>query len=131
MRNGFPDIASPFLISVCAIGVRLGGSLLLLIQPVRDRLESPLCVGHHVLYIFQFLLSWVDYRVFGHDMAVVIHEDTHGTVAHWGRLGVKRRMIINKEEIQGMVYAVTGLAKDLIIVDKNQLYTKTYSKSTS
>lgn len=75
MRNDVPD--SPFLIRVCAIRVRLGSSLLLLIQPVRDGLEGSLCVGYHVLYIFQFLLSWVDDRVFGHNMAVVIHEDAH------------------------------------------------------
>lgn len=87
-----PDISSP--LSVCAIRVRLGGSFLLLIQPVRDSLEGTLCVGYHVLYAFQLLLSWVDDRVFGHDMAVVIHEDTHGAVAHWRRLWVKRHKMV-------------------------------------
>lgn len=101
MRNGVPDISSPLLIRVCGIRVRLGTSFLLLIQPVRDGLEGPLCVGHHVLYTLQFLLSWIDGRVLGHDMAVIIHEDTHGAVAHWGRLWVKRntREVLNTPHI--------------------------------
>lgn len=76
-RSDLPDIPSPLLVSVGAIRVGLRSSLFLFIKPVRDSLESSLCVRHHVLNTFQLLLSWVDSRMFGHDMTVSIHKDTH------------------------------------------------------
>lgn len=79
----------PVLVSVCAVRLRLCASFFFLIQPVRHSLKGSLCVRYHILYIFQFLLSWVDDWVFGHNVSVIIHEDTHGTMTHWRRLDEK------------------------------------------
>lgn len=75
-----------FFICVVAIRIRLGGSLLLLVQPVRDSLEGTLRVGHHVLDVLQLFLGWVDDGVLRHGVAVIIHEDAHGAMTHWWRL---------------------------------------------
>lgn len=79
-----------FFICIIAIRVRLGGSLLLFVQPVRDSLEGTLGVGHHVLDALQLLLCWVDDGVLCHCVAVIIQEDAHGAMTHWRRLCGKK-----------------------------------------
>lgn len=91
---------SPLLVCVGAIGVRLHAAFLLLVQPVRHGLQGAFRVRHHVLYVLQLLLSRVDGGVLGHDVAVIVHEDSHGAVAHWrGLEGPGRETMAERKEM--------------------------------